>query len=97
MRVEQGEVLSDPATPGDAEHVCLIVAELGEQARHQPAQAGEAVGQAGQRRAADSRDVETDDLDGGIERVDERLEQLQAGADAVDQQQRRPPAGPGRT
>jgi hypothetical protein len=69
------------------------VAERREQARHQPGQAGEAVGQAGQRRAADSRDVETDDLEGGIERVDERLQQLQAGADAVDQQQRRPPAG----
>ena len=46
------------------------------------------------RRAADARHVEPDDFPPRIERVDERLEQLQARADAVAQQQRRPARGP---
>ena len=49
-------------------------------------------------RAADARRVEPDHLDRRVERGDERLEQFQAGADAVDQQQRdpgRPDSRPG--
>jgi len=35
--LEGGEVLSDPAAPGDAEHANLVVSELGQHLRDQPA------------------------------------------------------------
>jgi len=49
VAAEGGEVLGDPAAPGDAEHVGLVVAQRCQQARHQPAHAGEAVRQRGLR------------------------------------------------
>ena len=96
-------MLRDRAAPGDAEHVCAVVAEFGEQLADEPAQASEAVRPGRQRRSADSGHVEADDFERRVKLVNERLEQLQTGADAVDQQQRRlrrlapEPAAPGRT
>jgi hypothetical protein len=40
------------------------------------------------------RHVEPDDLEGGIELIDERLQQLEAGADAVQLQARIQPQRP---
>ena len=99
--LKRGEVLGDAAAPGDAEHVDAIVAELGQHGRDQPAEPAEAVRPARRGRAADARRVEPDHLDGRVELVHERLEQFEAGTDAVDQQQRDAPcpvgpAGPDR-
>jgi hypothetical protein len=89
----RGELLRDAAAPGDAKHIDLAVAELGQHARDQPTQPSEAVGSRRRRRAADARRIEPDHLDGRVNVADERLEHLQAGADAVDQQQRRAARG----
>ena len=86
--LDRGEVLRHRAAPGDAEHVRLLVAELGEQPGDQP-QPGETVRPRRQRRAADAGRVEPDHLGRRIHRGRERLECLQASADAIDQQQRR--------
>jgi len=67
---------------------------LVEQAGQQRRQRGQVIGDGRGRRAADARHVEPDDRPLRIERVDKRLEQLQAGPDAVTQQQRRPACGP---
>jgi len=88
--LEGREVLGDPAAPGDAEHVHGVVAEDGEHPGDHPAQPGEAVRGSRRRRAADTGNVEPDHAKGGIKRVHERLQQLQAGPDAVDHQQRDP-------
>jgi hypothetical protein len=88
--LERGEVLRDRPAPGDAEHVDLVVAELGQHARDQRAQPGEPVRAGRLGRPAHTRRVEPDDFNARVQRPDERLEHLQAGADAVDQQQRRP-------
>jgi len=88
--LERGEVLRDRAAPGDAEHVDPAVAELGQHARDQRAQTGEPVRAGARGRAAHARRVEPDHLHRRVELAHERFEQLQAGADAVDQQQRRP-------
>jgi hypothetical protein len=92
--LEHGEVLRDGSAPGDAEHVDLSVAELGQHARDQRAQPGEPVRAGRHGRAAHARRVEPDHVDARVGLADERLEQFQAGADAVDQQQRWP-ARPG--
>ncbi len=91
VRLEAGEVLRDGAAPGDSEHVHAVVAELGQHPRDElaepavPVRAGRGV------RAADAWRVKPDYLGGRIELVHERREHLEAGADAVDQQQRHPP------
>jgi hypothetical protein len=83
--LKRGEVLGDAATPGDAEHVDAIVAELGQHGGDQPAEPAEAVRPPRRGRATDTRRVEPDHLDGRVELVHQRLEQLKTGADAVDQ------------
>jgi hypothetical protein len=88
--LERGEVLRDAPAPGDAEHVHLVVTKLGQQARDRPAQPGEPVRAGRLGRTAHPGRVEPDDLHPRVQGPDERLEQLQAGADAVDQQQRGP-------
>ncbi len=88
--VERGEVLRDGPAPGDAEHVDLAVAELGQHAGDQRTQPGEPVRAGRLRRAADAWRIEPDHVDARVDLADERLEQLQTGADPVDQQQRRP-------
>jgi hypothetical protein len=93
--LERGEVLRDRAAPGDAQHVDLAVAELGEQVRDQPAQPGEPVRARRLGRAAYPGRVEPDHVQGRVKLGHERLEQLQAGADAVDEQQRHPAGRPG--
>ena len=94
VRAAQRELLRQPASPGDAQDVGLLVAELVEQAGQQRRQRGQVIGDDRSRRAADARHVEPDDGTPRIECVDERLEQFQARADAVAQQQRRPARGP---
>ena len=94
VRAAQRELLRQSATPGDAQDVGLLIAELVEQADQQRRQRGQVIRDDRSRRAADARHVEPDDGAMRIERVDERLEQLQARADAVAQQQRRPARGP---
>jgi hypothetical protein len=88
--LERGEVLRDPAAPGDAEHVDLAVAQFGQHARDQRAQPAEPVRARRRGRATHTRRVEADHLGRGVELAHEGLEQLQAGTDAVDQQKRRP-------
>jgi hypothetical protein len=90
VRPAQRELLREPAAPGDAEDVGLLIVELVEQAGQQRRQHGQVIRNDRGRRAADARHVEPDDGPPRIEGVDERLEQLQAHADAVAQQQRRP-------
>ena len=86
--LERREVLRHCAAPGDAEHVSCLVPELGQQCGDEPAQPAEPVGALRQRRAAGPRDIEADHGQGGIERVHERLQHLETGANAVDQEQR---------
>jgi hypothetical protein len=85
-----GEMLGEPAAPGDPEDVGALIAELVEQAGDERRQRGHVVRDYRGGRAADAGHVEPDDLPLGFERADERLEHFQAGADAVAQQQRRP-------
>jgi hypothetical protein len=66
------------------------MAELVEQAAQQRRQRPQMVGNHRRGRSADARQVEPDDLAPRVERVNERLQQLKAGPDAVAQQQRRP-------
>jgi hypothetical protein len=82
------ELLRQRAAPGHAQHVDFLVSELVEQPRGQPRQGGGTVGQGGRRRAAHARHVEYDRR-GPVERVEERLDQLDVGADAVEDEQRR--------
>ena len=94
VRTAQRELLRQPASPGDAQDVGVGVAELVEQAAQERRRGAQVVGDDRGRRAADARHVEPDDGPPRIQRVGERLEQLQAGADTVAQQQRRPASGP---
>ena len=86
----QRELLREPAAPRDAQDVGLLMAELVEQAGQQRRQRDQVVRDGRGRRAADTRHVKPDDPSPRIERVDERLEQFQAGPEAVAEQQRRP-------
>ncbi len=88
--LEGREMLCDPAAPGDAEHVDRVISERGQHPGDQLAQPREAVRGGREGRAADAGNVETDHTQRRIKRVHERLQQVQAGADAVDQQQRHP-------
>ena len=90
VRAAQGELLREPAAPGDAQHVGLLIAELVEQPAEQWRQRGQVVRKRRRRGSADAGHVEPDDGPPPVQRVDERLEHLQGGADAVAQQQRRP-------
>jgi hypothetical protein len=86
--LREGELLRHTAAPRDAEHVRAGVTQLGQQPAEQPAQASEPVRAGRHRRPAGSRHVEPDDIDRRVERFDERVKQLKAGPDPVDQQQR---------
>jgi hypothetical protein len=85
--LERGEVLGDPATPGDSEHVDLVVSDFGQHAGDQPAQPAEPVRPGRPGRAADAGRVEPDHLDGRVERGHERREQFEVGANTVDEQE----------
>ncbi len=87
---QDGEMLRQGASPGDAQDIGLLVAELVEQVTHQRRQCGQVVRNYRWLGPADARHVEPDDFSLGAERVDERLQQLEAGADAIAQHQRRP-------
>ena len=88
-RVPDGELLREPASPGDAQDVGLLVAELVEQAAQQRRQRPQVVRHDRLRRPADARHVEPDDFPLRVDRVDEWLQQFKAGADAVAQHKRR--------
>jgi hypothetical protein len=92
--VEGRELLRDPAAPGDAEHVDRVVAERRQHPGDQPAQPAEAVRGRRQGRSADTGNVETDHAQRRVKRVHERLQQIQAGADAVDHEQWQPAVAP---
>ena len=94
---QDGEMLRQGASPGDAQDIGLLVAELVEQVTHQRRQCGQVVRNYRWLGPADARHVEPDDFSLGVERVDERLQQLEAGADAIAQHQRRPLGFPLRT
>ena len=94
-RVSYGELLREPAAPGNAQDVGLLVAELVEQTAQQWRQRPQMVGPDRRRGPTDARQVEPDDFPLRVERVDERLQQFKAGADAVAQQQWRPSGFPG--
>jgi hypothetical protein len=88
VALRQGELLGQATTPGDPQQVDALVAEMVEEPSDQPGQPGQPVGEPRQGRPAHPGDVETDHLDRGVEVVDEGLEHLQAGPDAVGQDQR---------
>src|SRR5262249_17286873 len=82
------ELLRQCAAPRQTENVHLRVTQLVEQLRAQPCQRRRTVWQPGRRRAADTGHVE-DDRFGSIERVEKRLDQLDIGADSVEEKERR--------
>ena len=83
-------MLRQSASPGDAEDIGLLVAELVEQVTHQGRQCGQVVRNYRWLGPADARHVEPDDFSLGVERMDERLQQLEARPDAVAQHKWRP-------
>ena len=83
------QLLGQAAAPGEAEDVEAAVPEPGHQRGHPGGQPGDRVGQRRQRGAADTRNVEADDPAVGVQLVDQRLQRLEADADAVAQQERR--------
>ena len=85
FRAQEGEMLRQGASPGDTQDIGLLVAELVEQVTHQGRQRRQVVRNYRWLGPADARHVEPDDFSLGVERVDERLQQLEAGADAVAQ------------
>ncbi len=87
-RMVERELLRDRATPRHAEHVGNVVAEMVEQIDGETGDAGGPVGRARRGRAAHARHIEDHDLR-TVERVDERQRELDVGAEAVQQQQRR--------
>jgi hypothetical protein len=88
--VLHGELLGETAAPGETEYVDRIpVTEFGEQPGHDRAEGQHRVRQHRPRRPTHARDVEADHLPPRVQRIDEGLQHLQAGADPVHQQQRR--------
>jgi hypothetical protein len=65
-----------------------IVAERVEQLRREPRQHPQSIGEARRRRFAGARDVKDDHLPIRIKSLDERVQQFEAGAKAVEDQQR---------
>ena len=66
-----GELLRQRAAPGEGEHVDLVVTQLVEHPRQHPGQLREPGGQDTDRGAADAGGVEPDDVDAGIEGIDQ--------------------------
>ena len=91
--LQQRELLSQPASPGDTQDVGLLVAEIMQHLAQEQGQGGETVRQIGQLRAADAGGIEADHLDGRVECIHERPQGFQPHADAVAQQERRPCPG----
>ena len=80
------ELLRRSTSPGHAEHVDALDAQVVEQLGRQASDMGHPVGQKRRGRLADARDVEGDHAR-SPEARDERRRGLDAGADAVEQQQ----------
>ena len=87
-----GELLGDAATPGDAGHIDLAVAELGNHTGGKPRQRRWPVWKGRHGRATDPGDVE-DDRRRMCERFKKGFCQLPVRANSVEQQQRRLMAG----
>ncbi|MNE21836.1 hypothetical protein D3C80_1150140 [compost metagenome] len=83
------KLLGQGAAPGHADDVDLAVVEVVEHPRGQLGQPREAVRVAWRRRAADPGHIEGDDFQVRVKCIDEREHQLEVGADAVEDQQRR--------
>ena len=84
-----GKLLRQGAAPRHADHIDLAVVEIIEHPRRQSGQAGEAIRPVRRRRTADPGHVEGNHFQVRVERRDKRKHQLQVGADAVENQQRR--------
>ena len=89
-RAAQGELLREPASPGDTQHIGLLIAELVKHTAQQRRRSGQMIREHRRRGPAQARHVEPDDGPLPIQRVDERLQHLQAGAEPVAHQQRLP-------
>ena len=83
-----GELLRERTAPGEAEHVDPVVAQLVEHPPEHPGQLRETVGQRADRGAADAGGVEPDDVDAGIQGINQWLQQFEAGSDAAAHDQR---------
>ena len=87
----RAELLRQGATPGESQDVDLAgVAELAQHPHRQQRQLREPVRQQRRRRSADPGDVEANHLEVGIERIDERLQHLEARADPATHHERWP-------
>jgi hypothetical protein len=81
------ELLRDRPAPGDAEHVDALVPELVEKPRREPRQRPRPVGHRRHGRAAHAWNVEDDRL-GTLERGEERRDELDVRADAIEHEKR---------
>ena len=66
-----GELLRELTAPREAKYIDLVIAQLVEHPIKHPGQLRETVGQHADRGAADAGHVEPDDLDAGIEGINE--------------------------
>ena len=89
-RVLERQLLGQAAAPGDAEGVELVVAEPVEELPDEACQQREVVGHLGRGEPPTPGTSNRDHLDPWVDLVDERLEQVEAGADAVAEHQRWP-------
>ena len=80
------ELLRQSAAPGDAKNVHLFVAKLEAQLMNGLSEARHPVRPSGIGRTTDARYVEADHPDALVQRVDQRLERLQACANTVAHQ-----------
>jgi hypothetical protein len=90
MRILERQLLGQAAAPGDPKRVEPVVAEPVDQRPDEPCQHREVVRHLRHRGTTHARYVEPDHLDPWVDFVDERLEQVEAGPDAVAEHQRRP-------
>src|SRR5258708_17048145 len=97
-RVLIGELLCQRATPGDAQHIDDRMSQHVKHPGDQASKASKAEGEAWERRPSNPWYIKADRSDlvspNVVERLDERVKQLQVGSKAIDQQQGRPAAIP---
>ena len=84
-----GKLLSQRATPGHADGIDLAVVQVIQHAGGQLGEAGEAVGRVRCGRATNAGYIKGDDFQLRVEGLDERHDQLEVGANTVENQQRR--------
>ncbi|MGD0925722.1 MAG: hypothetical protein ABR926_11075 [Streptosporangiaceae bacterium] len=92
--VAQRELLGEPASPGDAQHIGLLVAELIEKIAQQRRRGPQVVGDDRLGGPAYARQIKPDHCPLRIECVNERLQHLKARPDTVAQHERWPSRAP---